>query len=110
MTRRKSALTDVCRGLAYLHAGGMIHQDIKPYIVLYKYLIYRSSSNILLDGHFIAKLGDFGFCIDLPETSEGRTFVTAPLLARTQGYYAPEICNGKISLKSDVYSYGVVSL
>ena len=59
----------------------------------------------MLDEHFNAKLGDFGFTVELHSTAHGRTLVTAPFVARTQGYFAPEI---KISPKSDVYSYGVV--
>ena len=66
------------------------------------------SQNILLDTTFKAKLGDFGFALDIPENHSGRTLVSAPLIARTEGYFAPELIGGKISSKSDVYSFGVV--
>lgn len=43
--------TEVCLGLENLHAGGMLHRDIKP-------------GNILLDAGGVAKLGDFGLVTD----------------------------------------------
>ena len=70
------------------------------------------SLNILL-AHDTAKLGDFGFALDMPakhaEDHTTATLVTAPMLAQTNGYSPPEIQSGKISPKSDVYSYGIVS-
>lgn len=66
-------------------------------------------ANILLDSHFHAKLGDFGFAYEIPEVKKGRTMVTTPTFARTEGYYAPELVHGQLSSKCDVYSYGVVS-
>ncbi len=68
------------------------------------------SSNILLSSVFVAKVGDFGFATNEPQHQEGRTLVTAPLIARTDGYFAPELIGRRFSAKSDVYSYGVVSL
>ena len=65
--------------------------------------------NILLDAHFNAKLCDFGLSVDLPQMKEGRTVVTAPMIARTEGYFPPELPNGLFSPKSDMYSFGVVS-
>ena len=40
-------LRDIVRGLAYLHAHGIIHQDLKP-------------DNVLLDAHGRARIADFG--------------------------------------------------
>ena len=70
---------------------------------------YIIRPNILLDHYFNAKLGDFGFAYEVPEVKQGRTMVTAPSFARTEGYYAPELVHGQVSAKCDVYSYGVVS-
>ena len=46
--------------------------------------------------------------MDLPAHHSGRTLVSAPLVARSDGYFAPELIGRKISPKSDVYSFGVV--
>ncbi len=67
------------------------------------------SSNVLLDAHFNAKIGDFGFTIEMPKSlSDSVTLKTAACIAKTLGYAAPEIDTCRHSLKSDVYSYGVV--
>ena len=55
----------------------------------------------------MAKLADFGFAMMMPEHKSGRTLVSAPLIARTDGYFAPELIGRKISPKSDVYSFGI---
>ena len=70
----------------------------------------NNSLNILLDQNgYKAKLGDFGFALDMPQSQPGKTLVTAPLVARTSGYMPPEIQGSKFSPKSDMYSYGIVS-
>ena len=66
-------------------------------------------SNILLDENLKAKLADFGFSIQLPERKANKTLVTATQgLPGTDGYRPPEYSDGKYSVLSDVYSYGVV--
>lgn len=66
-------------------------------------------ANVLLDRHLTAKLGDFGFSQELPVPVEGRTMVTAAVVAKSLGYCPPEVDSCHISPKSDVYSYGIVS-
>ncbi|XAR72319.1 Glycerophosphodiester phosphodiesterase [Bertholletia excelsa] len=90
----------IARGLEYLHVGcktRILHFDIKPH-------------NILLDKDFCPKISDFG----LSKLCLNRESNITTLGARgTIGYIAPEIFSrnfGRISYKSDVYSYGIMIL
>lgn len=65
-------------------------------------------ANILLDANMNAKLADFGFAIELPTISHGKTMFTVPFVARSEGYYPSEVTTGHFSDKSDVFSYGIV--
>lgn len=67
------------------------------------------SANILLDDQYKAKLGDFGFSIELPQISSGQTMFTAQFIARSEGYYPSELSSGKLSDRTEVYAFGVVS-
>ena len=75
------------------------------------HVLLSCSANILLGKHHNAKLGDVGFARQLASISDGRTLMTAPVFAKSLGYFPPELHDlNKNSPKSDVYSYGVVSL
>ncbi|KAI4999321.1 hypothetical protein ZWY2020_003910 [Hordeum vulgare] len=85
------------RGLTYLHEDchpRIIHRDIK-------------SANILLDDAFEAKVADFGLA---KLTNDAMTHVSTRVMG-TFGYMAPEYASsGKLTDRSDVFSFGVVLL
>ncbi|KAK2447801.1 putative serine/threonine-protein kinase pbl23 [Trifolium repens] len=96
-TRMKIA-DGAARGLEYLHNSAdppVIFRDFK-------------SSNILLDENFNAKLSDFGLAKIAPK--DGENLVTTRVMG-TYGYCSPEYAaTGKLTSKSDIYSFGVVFL
>ncbi|XP_065851780.1 proline-rich receptor-like protein kinase PERK4 [Euphorbia lathyris] len=95
-TRLRIALGSA-KGLAYLHEDchpKIIHRDIK-------------SANILIDLNFEAMVADFGLA---KLSSDNHTHVSTRVMG-TFGYLAPEYASsGKLSDKSDVFSFGVMLL
>ncbi|XP_078428342.1 proline-rich receptor-like protein kinase PERK15 [Wolffia australiana] len=85
------------RGLAYLHEDchpRIIHRDIK-------------SANILIDNFFEAQVADFGLA---KPSNDAHTHVSTRIMG-TFGYMAPEYASsGKLTDRSDVFSFGVVLL
>ncbi|KAJ0489232.1 putative protein kinase RLK-Pelle-RLCK-VIIa-1 family [Helianthus annuus] len=96
-TRLKIAV-GAARGLEYLHCKAnppVIYRDLK-------------SSNILLDNDFNPKLSDFGMAKLGPVGDN--THVSTRVIG-TYGYCAPDYAmSGKLTIKSDIYSFGVVLL
>ncbi|KAL3524350.1 hypothetical protein ACH5RR_017184 [Cinchona calisaya] len=85
------------QGIAYFHEqcrDRIIHCDIKP-------------ENILLDENFCPKVSDFGLAKMMGR--EHSQVVT--MIRGTRGYLAPEwVSNRPITVKADVYSYGMLLL
>ncbi|TVU26796.1 hypothetical protein EJB05_29360, partial [Eragrostis curvula] len=89
---RYQIIKGVCEGLHYLHQQNIVHLDLKP-------------ANILLDHYMVPKIADFGLsrCFD-----ENQTRTTTSHVLGTRGYIAPESYGGLITLKSDIYSLGMI--
>lgn len=88
---------NTAQGIAYFHEqcrNRIIHCDIKP-------------ENILLDENFCPKVSDFGLAkLMARDHSQVVTMVRG-----TRGYLAPEwVSNRPITVKADVYSYGMLLL
>lgn len=96
--RRIKIALGAAEGLSYLH-------DVADPPVIYRDL---KSANILLDEDFNPKLSDFGLAKLAPVGD--RTHVSTRVMG-TYGYCAPDYAmSGKLTVKSDIYSFGVVLL
>ncbi|KFK33319.1 hypothetical protein AALP_AA6G359600 [Arabis alpina] len=97
-TTRLRIAVDAALGLEYLHYGcrpSMVHRDVK-------------STNILLDGQFMAKIADFGLSRSFKVGDESQV---STAVAGTPGYLVPEYYRtSRLAEMSDVYSFGIVLL
>jgi serine/threonine-protein kinase len=85
-----SILEQLAGALAYIHALGLLHRDIKP-------------ANILFDQDYNLYLTDFGIVTWLGEKPgyDGH-------MMGTPHYIAPEIFEGYVDVRSEVYAVGIL--
>ncbi|KAK3154847.1 hypothetical protein QOZ80_2BG0195830 [Eleusine coracana subsp. coracana] len=101
---RTRIIFEMCSALIFLHSNKphpVVHGDLKP-------------ANILLDANLVSKLGDFGIC-QLLIQSTTTTTTTRPYRTTspkgTFAYMDPGfLSNGELTPRSDVYSLGIIIL
>ncbi len=93
-SERVRILGETARGLAYAHARGVVHRDVKP-------------ANLRLLRSGAVKILDFGIAMRLDaEASVTRPGVTIGSL----GYMAPEqIDGGEVDERADLFALGIVA-
>lgn len=93
LDRLRDVMAQLCDGLAFIHARGLVHRDVKP-------------SNVLVADGGCAKLVDFGL-VKLT-TSSGNTTATGHVVG-TYRYMSPEQARGgRVDGRSDLYALGGV--
>lgn len=90
--------TQVLAALAYAHAHGVIHRDVKP-------------SNVMITSHGVVKLLDFGLAASsATKPTDVESTLTEPgMLLGSPHYISPEQARGeRADARSDIYSTGAM--
>lgn len=90
--RLRDAIRQLAEGVSALHAGGLLHRDLKP-------------GNVLVDRQGRVKILDFGLVEELATAATG----DEPTVAGTPAYMAPEQAGGReVTEAADWYAVGVM--
>jgi serine/threonine protein kinase len=91
LEKRLNIVAQVCRGLDYAHARGVVHRDIKP-------------ANVVVTNDGVAKIVDFG----IARLADQKLTHTGHVLG-TVSYMSPEQLLGKaLDGRSDIFAVGVM--
>ncbi|HZU95380.1 MAG TPA: tetratricopeptide repeat protein [Planctomycetota bacterium] len=87
----------VARGLAAIHARGLVHRDLKP-------------QNVLLDAARRPKITDFGLVRRSPGLAQSEHLTKTGVLLGTYAYMAPEMAErADVDFRADLYSLGALA-
>ncbi len=90
--RKLEILEELCAGLAWAHAGGVVHRDIKP-------------GNVMIDGRGHVKIVDFGIA-----KSDSWDGTSQQIAMGTPCYMSPEqLRRLPVDSRTDMFSTGVVA-
>jgi len=94
----RNYISQISRGLAYLHERNIIHRDVK-------------AANVLVSKDGFVKLADFGIALQLRDTSSEDSDKETQVIQGSPYWMAPEVIQMHMpTVKSDVWSMGCTAL
>lgn len=99
LARAINIFLQICAGMSYAHAQGILHRDLKPSNIILGIDHHRKDS---------ATIVDFGIAKMLWSEESGKCTSTGEIIG-SPSYMSPEQCQGqKLDARSDIYSVGCI--